>query len=65
LTINGLDVYQYLLTSPATANYKLLGETSPENRFLIEYVVRGDMLETLHLALESSIATIKSGAAPR
>ncbi len=64
LNINSLNLYQYLLTSTDAANYKILGETSPENRFLVEYIVRSEMLEATQPALESSMATLKAGATP-
>ncbi|MDD4050788.1 MAG: hypothetical protein PHR28_02660 [candidate division Zixibacteria bacterium] len=64
LNVNGLNVYQYLLTSTDAANYKILGETGPETRFLIEFIVRSQTLEALLPALESSMATLKAGATP-
>ena len=64
LNVNGLNLYQYLLTSTDAANYKILGETSPESRFLIEFIVRSENLEKLQPAFESSMATLKAGTTP-
>jgi hypothetical protein len=64
LAINGLNCYQFVLITGGTANYKILGESADDARFLIEYIVRAEALEALKPAVEASLATLKAGATP-
>lgn len=59
VSINGLNLYQYLLNTGVTVNYKILGQTSDDGRFFIEYVVRADALEKFKPIIEASLATLK------
>lgn len=60
LNVNGLDFYHYLMVTGGTANYKILGETADDTRFLIEYIVRADAFEALKPTVESSLASMKA-----
>ena len=58
LIINGLKIYQFRLQTPQMVNYKLLGESAPGKRFLIEYVVPGGAFRTQLLSINSSMASM-------
>lgn len=52
-------VYYFMVESLTTINYKLLGESSTGNRFLIEFVIGAEAHNKVKAAVESSIATLK------
>ena len=57
--INGIKTYYYMLHSAEVVNYKLVGETTPGKRFLIEYVIGGVVYAGLEPGVSASLATIK------
>lgn len=59
ISINGLDLYQHLIVTDGTANYKLFGQTADDSRFLIEYIIRADASETFRPVIEASLASLK------
>lgn len=63
VSLNGLNLYQYLLNTGVTVNYKILGQTSNDGRFLIEYIIRADALEKFKPTIEASLASLKKTGA--
>lgn len=57
--INDMKVYYYLVRSSRIINYKLVGQTAPDKRFLIEYVIGGVFYTQVEPAVSSSISTLK------
>jgi hypothetical protein len=59
VSVNGLNLYQHLVVSAGTANYKIFGQTADDGRFLIEYIIRADALEKFKPTIEASLASLK------
>jgi hypothetical protein len=57
--INDMKMYYYLLRSGEVINYKLIGETAPDKRFLIEYIIGGAVYNALEPTVSSSLSTLK------
>ncbi len=61
--IGDIKTYYYMLHSAEVVNYKLIGETAPDKRYLIEYIIGGVVYAGLEPAVSASLATIKKMAA--
>jgi hypothetical protein len=57
--INGINVHYYSVQSTNNTNYKLLGETTPGKRFLIEYIIGSPVYSQLEPSVASSIASLE------
>ena len=57
--VQDIKLYCFTLHSPTTVNYKLIGETRPGTRFLIEYIIPGGSFAGFESAISSSMASLK------
>jgi hypothetical protein len=58
--INNLKIYYYMLHSAEMVNYKILGETSPGKRFLIEFIIAGPIFTAVEPSVSASLATLRA-----
>jgi hypothetical protein len=56
--INDMKIHHYMLHSEQVVNYKLIGEVTPNQRFLIEYIIGGPFFVTVEPAVSSSMASL-------
>jgi len=58
--INDLKIYYYMLHSAEVVNYKIMGETAPGKRFLIEFIIGGPVFTAVEPAVSASLATLRA-----
>lgn len=64
--VNDVKIFYYLLHSTEVVNYKLIGETAQDKRFLIEFIIGGVVYAQIEPSISASLATLKlASVAPK
>jgi hypothetical protein len=64
LKVNDVKIFLYQMQFTGVINYKILGKTSSDQWFFVEYICRADNSTPLQAMLEAPLATMKTGGTP-
>lgn len=57
--LNDLKITQFIMHTPKVVNYKILGEVDPDHRFLIEFIIGGNLFGDMEPSVSASLAALK------